>query len=134
MSDLTITITGVDRLFAKLGRIQGTRILREPMDRATKCIQKYMSIYPAELPNSRYVRTGTLGKRWVAPESIEITESSDGLIGKIGNNTKYAPDVQSRKFQRKQFKGRWQTDADAIRDNRAAIVKDFNASIKEALK
>jgi hypothetical protein len=130
VADLTITITGVDRLFAKLGRIQGTRILLPPMERAVIRLQRYMAKYPAPPPKSRYRRTGTLGRRW----TTRVESTGDGVQGKVGNNTEYAPRVQSRKFQAKPFKGRWQTDADAIRDNRAAIVKDFNASIKEALK
>lgn len=130
MADLTITIQGVDRLIAKLGRVQGTQVLLPSMQRAVIRLQRYMAKYPAPPPKSRYRRTGTLGRRW----TTKIDSTGDGVTGKVGNNTVYGPLVQSKQFQSSVHKKRWQTDADAIRDNRSDIVKDFNASIKEALK
>jgi hypothetical protein len=130
VADLTITVTGVDRLFAKLGRLQGTRILLPPVQRAVIRLQGYMAKYPAPPARSKHRRTGTLGRRW----TTKLETTGDGVIGKVGNNTEYGPLVQSKKFQADVHKNRWQTDADAIRDNRKDIVQDFNTSIKAALK
>ena len=131
MSDLTITVSGIDRLMAKLGKLQGTRILLPPMQRSVVRIQGYMAKYPAPPLRSKYRRKGTLGRRW----TYKIESTGDGVTGRAGNNTEYGPLVQSKKFQAVVHKRTgWQTDADAIRDNRKDIVKDFNASIREALR
>jgi hypothetical protein len=130
VSDLTISIRGVDRLMVKLGRVQGTRILLPPTQRAVFRLQRYMATYPPAPARSKYKRTGTLGRRW----TTKVESTGDGVIGKVGNNTEYGPLVQSKKFQADVHKNRWQTDADAIRDNRKDIVQDFNTSIKAALK
>jgi hypothetical protein len=91
-----------------------------------------MKDYPAAPSQSRYVRTGTLGRRWtIAP----IERSADGLRGKIGNNTLYAPFVQSEQWQVKTHRRTgWRTDAQAVRENEAAIVADFQAAVDLAVR
>lgn len=146
MADLSISISGVDRLVAKFGAIQSARILLPPTQRAVMRLQRYMAIYPAQRnPKTRYVRgrgwadedgkvrrftSEHLGKRW----TTKIESVGGGTQGKVGNNASYAPYVQSKKFQAKVHKDWWQTDRDAIRDLRSTIVRDFNDSIKEALR
>lgn len=146
MADLTISIQGVDRLIAKLGKVQGMQVLLPPTQRAAFRLQRYMAKYPAQRnPKTRYVRgrgwadasgkvrhftSEHLGKRW----TTKVESTGDGVQGKVGNNASYAPYVQSKKLQANVHKKWWQTDADAIRDNRKDIVRDFNAAIKEALK
>jgi hypothetical protein len=146
MAELTISIRGVDRLMAKLGKVQGTQVLLPPTQRAVFRLQRYMAVYPAQRnPKTLYVRgrgwadkdgrvrrftSEHLGKRW----TTKVESFGDGVQGKVGNNASYGPLVQSKKFQAAVHKNWWQTDADAIRDNRKDIVQDFNTSIKAALK
>ena len=146
MSDLTISIRGVDRLMTKLGRVQGTRVLLPPTQRAVFRLQRYMAKYPPQRnPRTRYVRgrgwadkdgrvrhftSEHLGKRW----TTKVESTRDRVQGTVGNNASYGPLVQSKKFQAAVHKNWWQTDADAIRDNRKDIVQDFNGSIKAALR
>ena len=124
----SITITGIPELFAKLDRVQAIDTLRPPMQRGVYRLQTFMANYPPQAP-TKYVRTGTLGRRW----TTKVTQGGDGLVGTIGNNTSYGPWVQSDAFQARMHRGRWQTDADAIRDNERAIVADFERAIQTAL-
>lgn len=130
MENTSIEIRGIDELLAKLGKVQGNAVLRRPMQRAVYRIQTAMAKYPAQRPGSRYVRTGTLGRRW----TTRVTEGARGLTGKVGNNTAYGPLVQSSLFQSSVHRGRWQTDEKVIKQNQTAIVADFESSIEEALK
>jgi hypothetical protein len=145
-ADLSISIQGVDKLVAKFGRIQAVTLLEPPMYRAVYRLQKYMATYPRQRnPDTRYVRgrgwankegvvkrltSEHLGKRW----TVRVEASSGGLQGKVGNNASYAPWVQSARFQARTHQGWWQTDMDAIRIHRPAIVKDFNITIRSALR
>lgn len=130
MAEIVVTVNGVERIVAKMGKLQGVGFLRPPIQRSMIRLQRYMANYPPAPPNSKYRRTGTLGRRW----TTQVVEAGGGLTGKVGNNTRYAPLVQSSKFQVKPHRGRWQTDRDSIRANESAIVRDFEASIREALR
>jgi hypothetical protein len=145
VSSVSIEISGVDRLIAKLGRVEGTRVLREPMQRAVLRLKADMQEYPEQRPGSRYVRgrgmanaagvvehrtSQQLGKRWTS----RIAGSGAELTGKVGNNVTYAPFVQSRQFQARVHRGRWQTDVQVMERNRNAIVGDFEAAIRRALR
>lgn len=131
MSDLTITIRGIDELNAKFDRIQRNDILLSPMERSVERLKGFMARYPRQRnPRSTYRRTGTLGRRW----TTRIIADANGLTGVVGNNTIYAPRVQSNQFQAPVHKGHWQTDKDAILKNRGAIERDFEQAIQKALK
>jgi hypothetical protein len=130
MSDITITIRGVDRLVAKFGRVASLNYLRLPMARATARIHDMIKIYPPPLPQSRYKRTGVYGKLWT--KDVDIT--SDGLQGKVGIQLHYAPLVGSARFQARVHRGRWLTDRQVVQRNRAAIVRDFQSEIRRALR
>lgn len=125
-----IVITGTDRVAARLGRAGGIGKLRAPMVRSMARLHQSISVYPPPPKTSKYVRTGTLGRKWVT----NITQSVGEIIGKIGNNTIYAPRVQSHLFQA-WFHRRtgWQTDRQVLMRERDAIVRDFQQAIREAL-
>lgn len=145
-ADLSISIQGVARLEAKFGRVQAMQFLAPPMYRAVYRLQRYMATYPRQRnPKTRYVRgrgwadeagrvrhltSEHLGKRWTA----KVETVAGGLQGKVGNNASYAPWVQSKRFQAAVHRNWWQTDEQAIRTHRSAIVKDFNAEIRRALR
>jgi hypothetical protein len=131
MAEVIITVRGVEQLIAKMGKLRGVGFMQAPMQRSMFRLQRYMARYPSPPPQSKYRRTGTLGRRW----TTRVDQAGgNALIGKIGNNTVYAPLVQSSALQARVHRGRWQTDRDAIRDMRSTIVRDFEQSIEQALR
>lgn len=131
MSQVSITITGIDALTRKLGKVEGMRILEAPMQRSVFRLQARMAQYPAQRPNSTYRRTGTLGRRWTS----KIERSVNELRGKVGNNTIYAPFVQSARLQAAIHQSLWiNTDQYVVNTETRNIVRDFEQTIQEALR
>ena len=126
----TITIKGVKELSEKLDRASRNDVLVPPMHRAVMRIQRVMATYPPQRAGSRYIRTGTLGRKW----TTKVTASQSGVRGKVGNNTPYGPFVQSSQFQASIHRGRWQTDESVVDKNRAAIIAEFERAINAVLK
>lgn len=125
-----ITITGIDALVRKLNSMERVNdVLSAPMQRAVLRLQRDMADYPPQRPGSSYVRTGTLGRRW----TTKVERQSDGLTGRVGNNTVYGPFVQSSRFQAAVHRGRWQTDEQILERNQQRIVDDFQQAIQRAL-
>ena len=130
MADIVVIVQGVKELNAKLDRLQRAQLLVAPMEIAVDRLKGFMNKYPVQRnANSTYVRTGTLGRRW----TTRVTPSALAVTGKVGNNTIYGPWVQSAAFQAEIHRGHWQTDRDAIRVNRNAIIADFERSIRVEL-
>jgi hypothetical protein len=125
-----IEIQGIDALFRKLGNVTAISTLRPPMQRSVYRLQAGMAKYPAQRAGSSYRRTGTLGRRWTSV----VTESVNGLVGTVGNNTSYGPWVQSEMFQAAVHRGRWQTDQDVATKETPAIIADFEQAIGAALR
>ena len=140
-----IEIRGTDALIAKLGKVQTTTVLRPPMQRAVLRIQRDMQEYPPQRVGSRYVRgrgmanaagavvhktSQNLGKRW----TTKVHQAGAYLEGKVGNNVSYAPFVQSRQFQARIHRGRWQTDAQVVDRLARTIIGDFEQTIAAALR
>jgi hypothetical protein len=127
---MPVTITGLDPLFKKLGNAASIRTLTPPMERGVLRLQRTMQTYPPPPPQSKYTRTGTLGRRWTA----KVNPSASGLTGRVGNRTAYAPFVQSAMFQTAQHsRSGWHTDSQAIRANEDVILADFQAAVDRAL-
>lgn len=128
---MSIEIKGMAELLAKLGKVGVIQVLEAPMQRAVYRLQAAMQDYPPAPSTSRYIRTGTLGRRW----TTRIIKSSNGITGTVGNNTVYGPLVQSERFQTRTHKRTgWRTDQGAVDKERAAIVADFEQAIQRALK
>lgn len=125
-----ITIKGVDKLSAKLTKAQRNDVLVPPTRRAVQVLEGAMKVYPAQHAGSSYIRTGTLGRRW----TTNVRPRRDGVEGRVGNNTQYAPFVQADRFQARVHQGRWQTDVDVVRQHERAIVADFERAIAKALR
>jgi hypothetical protein len=131
MSEVTIKIDGIDKLIAKLGKVQGVKILRPAMQRSVYRIQARLAQYPAQRPNSSYRRTGTLGRKWTS----KIEEGNGAIRGRVGNNTDYAPLVQSKRFQARIHRGLWiNTDEYVVETEQRNIERDFKQTIDEALR
>ena len=126
----SIRIYGIDKLQRKLGNAAANRTLRPPMNDAVNEIQRRMQVYPVR-PASSYVRTGTLGRRW----TNKITTNRSGVRGVVGNNTEYAPWVQSGDFQAWMHRGYWKnTDTKVMEMLRPYIMDKFQEAIDKALE
>ena len=123
-----IKVEGLDRLIAKLGRLRTFSALRAPLVRGVSVLHEAIATYPPPPPNSTYVRTGTLGRRWTTKVQTLTT-----FRGTIGNNTVYAPDVQDAAKQRPIHRGRWQTIQSVVSEKRGEILADFQAAINRLL-
>jgi hypothetical protein len=129
---MSITIQGMDELFKTLDRAAALDKLEAPMKKGLYRLQAFMAQYPSAPSHSKYVRTGTLGKRWT---TAPIDRNSNGLVGRIGNNVPYGPWVQSERFQTRWHRRTgWRTDEQAIRENEAAIVADFQQAVSAAIR
>jgi hypothetical protein len=141
---MTIRIEGVDELIRKLGKVEGVRVLRAPMEESVSLIQNEMMIEPPAIPGSLYrrgfgmansrgiVRRKTseqLSKHWTR----KVKASPNGVMGIVGTNVTYAPWVQSHQFQARIHRGRWGTDRKAIEKHRDEIVERFRRAIHNAL-
>lgn len=129
-NDVTVRLAGVEQVYAKLGRLEGNKVLRVPTEQGVLVLQRDMKVYPPPRPRQRYRRTGTLGRRWTK----RVRSSSDGVVGVVGNNTTYAPWVQSSRFIAWMHKDRWQTDEQVMEQHRPRIVEFFHSAIRRALR
>jgi hypothetical protein len=77
-----------------------------------------------------YKRTGKLGQLWLT----RVEGNGTMLTGHVGNNIKYAPYVQSAAKQAWMHVGRWRTDAQAITQFQAKIVRRFQDAIDRATR
>lgn len=128
MATVTITVTGIAETNLRLDKLKGMGWAVRPMRQATTLPQERMARYPSQSAGSRYVRTGTLGRRW----TTQIDETPNKVIGRVGNNTEYAPWVQSRQFQAGVHRGRWQTEQDVAERSAREIVEFFRIAIERA--
>lgn len=125
-----ITIQGLDALYRKIDSMERIQdVLTPPMQRGVYRLQRDMAMYPPPPTGSTYVRTGTLGRRW----TTKIDRNGGGLVGTVGNSTSYGPFVQSKQFQARVHRGRWQTDVDVAERNQRSIINDFEATIQAEL-
>lgn len=80
-----------------------------------------LATYPPQRPNSRYRRTGNLGRRW--------TMRQRGWTVTIGNNAEYAEEVQGRKQEHFHRETGWKTPDDVVRESGDEIVNMIRAYI-----
>ena len=77
-----------------------------------------------------YRRTGKLGQAW----TTSVRQTATETVGKVGNAINYAKCVQASATQAWMHKGRWRTDAQAIAQFEAKIVKRFEDAIRRAMR
>ena len=129
-----IEIKGVDELIKKLGKVEGRKVLRQPMDDSMALVKASAMQYPQPIPNSTYVRTNVLKNSWSKPENTYVKDTGNGLQGTVGTNVEYAPWVVSHQFQARIHWSRWPTDRGILAKHRPAIVKLFQSAIDKALR
>lgn len=129
--ELTIK-TNIADVAGELER-RGLRILdalEGPIDRGAIRIEAAMKVYPSPPSGSTYRRTGTLGRRWTTKPIRRVDE-----VGReVGNKTDYAPFVQSDELQATVHRGRWQTDAQVLRREAPAILRDIEDTLTELME
>ena len=130
MARVTVKVEGADKLKKLLNHAQRMDLLEKPMGRAVKRVEREMKQYPAERSGSSYRRTHILEQGWHS----DTDRIRNGVRGKIGTNVGYAPWVQSEQFQVGIHRGRWQTDQEVVDRNLSIIVRDFEYTIKKALR
>lgn len=130
-----IEIKGLGKLTARLGAYKARDSLRPVMTRSVERLRARLAKYPSARPGSGYIRTGTLGRRWTTRITMQGSNQYAGrIVGIVGNNTIYAPYVQSQAKQARWHKGRWQTEVQVANEERAAIVADFEQEIGRLLR
>lgn len=136
----TFEIRGLERLerkYAKLGKDLGPE-LKQLSDRAAVYAHSKVPPYPPPPPNSRYTRTGTLGRR-ITTKARKLGPTR--YVGVIGTDVKYAPWVISTSKgknsagpQAWMHKNRWWTLQGVIKDNREGIVEIYRQGIRRLLR
>jgi len=117
-------------LLSQFGSFKMQRVFRPAMAKTVVSIEAKMKKYPQPPSGSKYVRTGTLGRRWTHEVSARGSNQHAGrLTGKVGNNTTYGPFVQSAAFQARMHKGRWQTDAQVLAQTMPQVKQFFETAI-----
>lgn len=105
-------------------------VLAGPLDRGAFRVEAGMKVYPAPPSGSTYRRTGTLGRRWTTRPIRTTTE-----VGReIGNNTEYAPRVQSDELQATVHRGRWQTDAQVLQQESPRLLRDVEEVLEQLME
>jgi hypothetical protein len=125
----TIRITGIEEILRRLDAATATQTLQRAMLRSVNLLVNRVADYPVQRSGSTYRRTGTLGRRWTA----RVETGPKGVIGRVGNNTIYGPWVQSKRFQSRVHRGRWQTDQAVMERSLAEIEGHFQQELQAAL-
>ena len=124
--------TNADQVAEELERrgLDILQVLGGPLDRGAFRVEGGMKVYPPPPSASTYVRTGTLGRRWTTRPIRE----ANAVGREVGNNTDYGPQVQSDELQATVHRGRWQTDAQVLRREAPAILRDVDDTLAEAME
>jgi hypothetical protein len=135
--NITVTISGIAALEAKLTAAIAAGTLERAMVKAEARVQATLQRYPSPPAGSTYTRTGDLGRSWVSSKPIF---SGSTLIGTVDNAVRsrrtgqpYAQWVQGVETQAAIHAGRWITDAEALQQNVSAIEGDFIGAINSVL-
>lgn len=124
-----IRIDGNDEVGRKLDKlIKAVKKPYAPMKMSVAHLHNKMATYPPKRADSWYRRTGTLGRRWT--HKVE----NEGKRGVVGNNTVYAPRVQSHIQQAWVHRGRWQTDKMVAEAELKTIIDFFRQAIIDETK
>jgi hypothetical protein len=157
-ADIRIDPRDIARLTAKLGRLAANTYLLPPMERSLSRLVGFLARYPSKRSQKppalrgtfvsekqrRYVmalvREGKVPYKRTVSAGLQgawtqrIQQSFTGLVGEIGNRKRYAMYVQGAERQALIHRGNWRTDAEAIRANHQAIVRDFRRAIQAILQ
>lgn len=133
MSEQIIVRVKDDEAKRILATLQSGKFLQRAMQDVARQAKANIKKYPAQRPGTSYRRTQTLGRRW----TYRVTMTLYSATAVLGNNTPYAPYVQSEEEQAEVHQGwGWTTDADEIEASKEyapAIINDaIEAEIQKA--
>jgi hypothetical protein len=112
------------------------------MEDAVMFLHGQLPEYPAALPESRYTRTATLGRKW----TTTVVDEQTSVVGLLGTNVPYAPWVVGpdypgliingkQKFQAKVHVDRWWQFLDVVEKNEDSAWDAFSETFwKEFLE
>lgn len=126
MITVSYNVKGADQVMRDLDSFRLDR-LQSDIDRIMDAVAADAAVYPPELPNQRYVRTGDLGRGWTGGSTLFPQSSPTVLEAVRENSVPYSGDVQGASSQRAIFAGRWATDEDIMErweDRVASAVED----------
>jgi hypothetical protein len=108
---LVIQLEGDEQAQRLLEALQSAGFLKGVMQDVARQAVASIKVYPPQRPNTDYIRTNTLTRRW----TYEVRSTLYGATAVIGNNTSYAPYVQSAERQSWVHEGwGWVTDEEEI--------------------
>lgn len=128
---------GLPELISKYNRIAGDMgpMLRGATQKAILYVHSTVPPYPAQPPNSDYIRTGTLGRE----VHTRVEELGSNVVGIIGTPTVYSPWVISDEQQKgrgpqaRVHQGRWWTLQEVVRKARDVVVNIYLAELRALL-
>lgn len=113
MIEANIDTASVSRQLSVIGRLD-KEILPEIMEDVASMLYDRVQFYPPQLPNQRYVRTGTY-RRSVYQDSMPIRNghrAEAGSTGAIQNGRRYDAYLKDGRHQAAIHAGRWFTMTD----------------------
>jgi len=124
---LTVEVRGLDKLQRKFDMSDDVvkRESHDAMESAVALVHDRAGSYPPAPPNSSYVRTGTLGRRF----AHRVTHFSGGVKGYVTNPIPYAPYVRGEE-QAAVHAGRWATMKQIVEEKRGAIEGFFARAMR----
>jgi hypothetical protein len=106
-----IKLEGEETAQRLLEALQSAGFLKGVMQDVARQAVAHIKVYPEQRPDTDYIRTNTLNRRW----TYEVRSTLYGATAVIGNNTSYAPYVQSAERQAWMHEGQgWVTDEDEM--------------------
>lgn len=156
MSEISIKVTGIDKLYKKLGAVQGAKFHRALLQAAGKHLKSKVSRYPEQKSVTRseafgkpfqsdkqrnwffaslkdgtlkipYKRTGNLGRKWyVRPLA--------GFKSKVGNPVSYGDYIQGSGQSRMMELIGWSTLEDVAEKEKGGIERAAQRIVEYALR
>lgn len=124
---VSIEIAGVESLMARLDPVQVQGAIDSTLRELGPLVQRAAQVYPPELPNQQYRRTGDLRRSWrqrrSAPTELHVESVNVG----------YAPWVMDATQQARIHRGRWQTDSMIADQHRPIAIRILTERLEAAL-
>ncbi len=128
---MTFEIKGLEELRRKLNQPIVREEAKDAMEKAQALVVHGVAKYPPPPPNSRYRRTGFLGRSWLMGR---VQLMADNMTGIVENRAPYAPDVQGPD-QLPLFTGiGWERVGDVATRVRDEIVGFFETALQNAAR
>lgn len=131
MLEMTIRAEGekATKAMLKKAPIVIRKHLKRGMGKSVFGVERIAKIYPPPPPDSRYRRTGTLGRKWKS----SVKSITGGVRGIVQNPVPYAPVVQGEN-QAAIHRGRWKPMSQIIKELGPKIAEYLEEALRLAIK